>query len=132
MRAVKAISSKMLILVVAMLAAIGGWEITKGTVLKAQGAAPYHQPPGITGDNAPKDHFVCYKIHRKDDHPKFEAIAEIRNQFEYRTIRVKNGPSSLCVPTAKTLLSLTPTGHGQDDDDDDEEYDHGHSSPGKH
>ena len=110
------------VLMVAMLAAIGAWEIYKGTVLRAQSAS--HQP-GMIGDTPVLDHFVCYKIKRRHGDPRFRAVVEIKNQFEYSIVKVKDKPRLLCVPTAKELLSLEAKDphdrHDRDHDDHDDD-----------
>ena len=108
------------VLMVGMLAAIGAWENSKGTVLKAQSAS--YQPggqPGTIGDTPVFDHFVCYKIKRRHGDPRFRAMVEIKNQFEYSIVEVKDKPRLLCVPTAKELISLEPRDHHDRDHDDD-------------
>jgi hypothetical protein len=122
MKHVTLVAWKLTVLVVAMLAAIGAWEVYKGTVLKAQSSG-YTPGTGVPEPEV-KDHFVCYQAHALPGAQKFVAIAKIENQFEYSTVSVKDYPRLLCVPTAKELISLQPRGgHGHDDDDDD--YDHG-------
>jgi hypothetical protein len=104
---------KLAVLVVAMLAAIGAWEVYKGTVGLAQSYAPGTGVPPET----PADHFVCYKAHATPHQQKFVATAKIENQFEYTVVRAKDYPRLLCVPTKKELISLEPrTGHDDDDD----------------
>ena len=104
------------VLVVAMLAAIGAWEISKGAVLKAQGGVG---PCG--GEGQPScpvaDHLVCYKIHHQehsDAGRRFEAVVRLENQFETSVAKIKDHEKLLCVPTVKTLLSLTEKDHDDD------------------
>ena len=116
---------KLAVLVVAMLAAIGAWEIYKGAVMPAQSYSPgTGVPPEIVAD-----HFVCYKAHATPHQQKFVATARIENQFEYTVVQAKDYPRLLCVPTKKQLISLEPRApHGYDDDDDD---DYGKKDPKK-
>lgn len=114
---------RMAVLVVAMLAAVGAWEISKGAVLKAQGASYQGGQPGVIPPDALFDHFVCYKIKRRDGDPRFRAVVEIKNQFEYSIVKVKDKPRLLCVPTAKELISLEPRDHhDRHDGDHDDDY----------
>jgi len=116
MRRLTLLGWKLAVLVVAMLAAIGAWEVYKGTVLKAQSYAPGTGVPPETL----ADHFVCYKAHALPGQQKFVAIAKIENQFEYSTISAKDYPRLLCVPTKKELISLQPRADHHDDDDGDD------------
>ena len=109
MKLMKAGAVQVVVLVVAMLAAIGGWEVSKAVVQHAYGGTP----PQVVFD-----HFTCYKVH--DLHPEtgFVAKVQLTNQFETSISRVKDEDRVLCTPTAKTLLSLTVTKHPDDDGHD--------------
>lgn len=108
MKVAKAVTVRVLVLVVAMLAAIGSWEIYRGTVLTAQG--------GLGGTPA-FDHFVCYEIEGRDEDPKFKAVVQIQNQLEASSVvTVKDDDRLLCVPTAKTLISISARDSESDSD----------------
>ena len=107
---------KVAVLVVAMLAAIGGWEVYRGTVLRGQ--AQTYFTGGLPG-GAPLDHFVCYKLIGEDEE-RFEATVELSNQFtellgEPVFKRVKDHEKLLCVPTAKNVLSFKAKHHDDRD-----------------
>ena len=116
MNHVSVVAWKLVVLVVAMLAAIGAWEIYKGTVLKAQSYAPgTGLPPELVAD-----HFVCYEAKATPHQQGFVAVAKIENQFEYTIVRSKDTPRLLCVPSKKERISLQPrTERDRDGDDDD-------------
>jgi len=88
MKILRGLAVKVAVLVVAMLAAIGGWEIYKGTVA----------PPAQA--QAALDHFKCYNIVPKTSVNKRVLLT---NQFGSEEVTVKNN-LMLCVPTSKQLL----------------------------
>ena len=109
MRALRAVAGRVAVLVVAMLAAIGAWEVAKGTVLVAQSA--YVGVPAGT----PTDHLVCYEVKDDDSRDRFKAVVDIKNQLETQRVKVRDHHRVLCVPTAKVLISLEPKHDDRDD-----------------
>lgn len=127
MRLMKAGAVQVVVLVIAMLAAIGAWEVTKAVVHPAYGGFPL---PGCDPTKDPTcpnpalpTHFTCYKI--QDKHPEVGFVAEVRidNQFETSFSRVKDQDRLLCTPTRKLLISISPVTHDRDRDDDDRDRD---------
>ena len=92
MNALRAWGVKVAVLVVAMLAAIGGWEVLKGITGQAQAQGT----PVL-------DHLKCYKIKvRQETHRVgFSPFLRLDNQFGFEIVEVQKG-QLLCVPTSKT------------------------------
>ena|SRR6267378_1904296 len=99
---------RIMVLTVAMLSAIGAWEIYKGAGLPALSQVGV---PGYVGVPAgtPLDHFTRYTVRDRDDDKGFAATVAIKNQFEERVVKVKDDERLLCAPTAKVPLSVRPT-----------------------
>ena len=112
MKLMKAGAVQVVVLVVAMLAAIGVWEVSKAVVGPAHGGTP---PPLVF------DHFTCYRLNDALNEADWEAKVQIQNQFETSVSRVDNDGRLLCTPTAKRLISVTvkPPHKGDREDDKD-------------
>jgi len=104
MTRIKTTARRILVVVVAMLAGVGAWEIARGTVLWAQGV------PGFKPGETPlPGALVCYRIEDSDDSRHVEeAAVKIYNDFEVSIVRVKDDDSLLCVPTDAAKLPDTP------------------------
>ena len=106
MKSLRTGAVRAVVLVVAMLAAIGAWEISKGVVLRAQGGQTGCGPDGTDPCPPVADHFVCYKIHHQehsDAGRRFEAVVRLDNQFE--TSVDPASPPSIGEPNAKNVAS---------------------------
>ena len=94
MNALRVWGLKVGVLVVAMLATIGGWEVYKGTV-KLTGVAQAQVEPV---------HYKCYDFFVEfQEPPVFGRIVETFNQFG-REILIINEAKLLCLPTQKREL----------------------------
>lgn len=82
------------VLVVAVLAVIGAWEVYKGTVtLTGQAQAQIIQG-AVPGES---DHFLCYRVLEAKAEEMPRQI-ELENQFGSTVVHVGT-PEILCVPT---------------------------------
>jgi hypothetical protein len=91
MNALRSWGLKVAVLLVAMLAAIGSWEIYKGTTKNVQA-----QLPDI--------HYKCYDFRVVEQSPPVRGIrVQTQNQFGTEVL-VINKAKLLCLPTLKTRI----------------------------
>ena len=92
MSLVKAVGIRVALVTFAMLATIGGWEVSKAALGRVEAQ-----------EKLPATHYKCYRIKVIKADEKIPKEVELINQFGKEIVQVLR-PETLCVPTEKRVL----------------------------